>query len=106
MINITFTPKEWEVKIDGHANHGEKGEDIVCSAISTLFYTLAQALYESKEMLDGDLVFSDEDGNGYIKCKPKEEFEGNIGRTYMVIVGGFDLVAENYKKYINFNVVG
>jgi uncharacterized protein YsxB (DUF464 family) len=57
-------------------------------------------------MLDGDLVFSDEDGNGYIKCKPKKEFEGNIARTYMVIVGGFELVAENYKKYINFKVAG
>ena len=105
MINITFNPDKWEVKVEGHANHGEKGEDIVCAAISTLFYTLCEAIYESKEMLACEPSFSEEDGNGYISCKPKEEFEGNMARTYMTIIGGFRLIAENYKKNVKFSVV-
>ena len=106
MIDITFNPKDFTLDITGHAEHGKKGEDIVCSAISTLFYTLAHALYESKEMLSGDLVFSDEDGNGHLSCKPKEEYEGNIARTYWTILVGFDLVAKNYEKYVKLLVVG
>lgn len=106
MINITFNPKTFTLDINGHAEHGKKGEDIVCSAISTLFYTLAQALYESKEMLSEDIVFSDEDGNGHLSCKPKAEYEGNIARTYWTILVGFDLVAKNYEKNVNLLVVG
>ena len=106
MINITFNPNTFTLDITGHAEHGKKGEDIVCSAISTLFYTLGEALYESREMLAEDIVFSDEDGNGHLSCKPKAEYEGNIARTYWTILVGFDLVAKNYKKNVNLLVVG
>lgn len=104
MIRIKFNPNTWELSIEGHAKHGKKGEDIVCSAISTLFYTLGQALYESKDMLSEDLIFIDEEGKGYIKCKPKAEFDGNIARTYMTIITGFRLISENYKKNVKFMV--
>ena len=106
MINITFNPKTFTLDINGHAEHGKKGEDIVCSAISTLFYTLAQALYESKYMLSEDIVFSDEDGNGHLSCKPKAEYEGNVSLIYWTILTGFDLVSKNYEKNVNLLVVG
>lgn len=106
MINITFNPNTFTLDITGHAEHGKKGEDIVCSAISTLFYTLAEALYESREMLAEDIAFSDEDGNGHLSCKPKAEYEGNIARTYWTILVGFDLVAKNYKKNVTLCVKG
>ena len=106
MINIKFNPKAFELDITGHAEHGEKGEDIVCSAISTLFYTLAQSLLDTKDMLKEDIDFSDEDGNGHLSCKPKEEFEANVSLIYWTIINGFDLVANNYEKYVNLSVVG
>lgn len=106
MIKIEFNPKTYTLDVTGHAEHGEKGEDIVCAAISTLFYTLAEALYQSREMLAEDMVFSDEDGNGHLSCKPKAEFEGNIARTYWTILVGFDLVAKNYEKNVEVVVVG
>ena len=43
MINITFKPNTYELEITGHAGHDVKGKDIVCAAVSTLFYTLGQA---------------------------------------------------------------
>ena len=106
MIKIKFNPKTFTLDITGHAEHGKKGEDIVCSAISTLFYTLAEALYESKEMLSEDIVFSDEDGNGHLSCKPKAEYEANVSLIYWTILTGFDLVAKNYEKNVNLLVVG
>lgn len=104
MINIKFDPKTFTLDIDGHAEHGKKGEDIVCSAISTLFYTLGEALYEQKEMMAEDIVFSDQDGNGHLSCKPKAEYEANVSLIYWTILTGFELVAKNYEKNVNLLV--
>lgn len=106
MIHITFKPQTFELEINGHAGQNKKGEDIVCSAISTLFYTLGQALIDSQGMLKDKFIFEDEDGKGYLKCTPKEEFEGNIARTYWTILEGFHLVAQNYEKFVKFEVQG
>ena len=106
MITITFKPNTLELEINGHAGQNKKGEDIVCSAISTLFYTLGQALIDSEEMLEEKLTFKDEDGAGYLSCKPKEKYKGNIVRSYWTILEGFRLVAENYEKYVKLSVVG
>lgn len=105
MINITFKPKTMELEIKGHAGYGKKGKDIVCSAISTLFYTLGEALYESSDMLEEAPIFKDEEGEGYLRCTPKEEYEGNIARTYWTILVGMQMVADQYKKHVKFKVI-
>lgn len=106
MINIIFKPKLFELEIKGHAGQGKKGEDIVCSAVSTLFYTLGQALIDSENMLDQAVEFKDENGNGYLNCKPSKEYEANISLMWLTILKGFELVALNYSKYVNFVVEG
>lgn len=104
MIEITFTPSIYELKISGHAEHGKKGEDIVCSAVSILFYTLAQSLTLSSEMLSESPIITEKDGNGCISCKPKEEYEANVSLIYWTLLNGIELIAENYKKNIRFSV--
>lgn len=106
MIYIVFNPKDLELNVDGHAHHGKKGEDIVCAAISTLFYTLGEALHQSEDMMISPLVFEDNDGKGYIKCFPKEEYTGNIVRTFWTILVGMELVANNYPNNVTFQVRG
>ena len=106
MINIKFNPNTYTLDVTGHAEHDEKGKDIVCAAISTLFYTLAETLYNSKAMLSEDMVFSDEDGNGHLSCKPKAEYEANVSLIYLTILTGFELVAKNYEKNVQVVVVG
>ena len=106
MINITFHPDTFELKVEGHADHGKKGEDIVCAAISTLFYTLAEALCQSEEMMTAPLSFDESDGEGYIRCFPKEEYMGNISRTYWTILVGLQLVAHSYPTNVTFEVRG
>ena len=106
MINITFVPQSLELRVEGHAQHGKKGEDIVCAAISTLFYTLGEALHQSGDMMTSPVVFKDNDGKGYIKCYPKEEYMGNVIRTYWTILVGMELVANNYPNNVTFQVRG
>ena len=106
MINITFNPSTYELKVEGHADFGKKGEDIVCSAVSILFYTLAESLCESQEMLIEHPVIDMEDGNGLISCRPKKEYEGNIARSYWTILNGFQLIAQEYPENVKFSVLG
>lgn len=106
MITITFKPKTLELEINGHAGQNEKGKDIVCSAISTLFYTLAQALYDSESMLEEKPIIKEKDGAGYILCKPKKEYEGNIACIYRTVLVGLQMVAEEYKNFVKFVLMG
>lgn len=106
MINITFNPKDLELNIEGHAQHGKKGEDIVCAAISTLFYTLGEALYQLEDAMESPIVFEDNDGKGRVKCFPKEKYKGNITSTYWTILVGMEMVANNYPKNVTFQVRG
>lgn len=106
MIEITFKPKTLELEVKGHAGQNEKGKDIVCSAISALFYTLAQTLLDSAEMLKEAPIVKNEEGNGYICCSPKVEYEGNVATIYRTILIGMQMVAEEYKKFVKFSVMG
>ena len=105
MIEIKFKPETMMVKVTGHAGMDEKGKDIVCSAVSALFYTLAKAVMDSRDALEDDPVIITNDGDGMVSCKPKKEFEGTIQRTYWTILTGFDLLAQEYKDYVSFAVL-
>lgn len=106
MINITFKPETLELEVKGHAEFKKNGEDIVCAAISALFYTLAQSLVDSEEMLIEAPAFKEENGNGYISSKPKKEFEGNIQRSYWTILVGMELIANEYKDFVKLTLMG
>lgn len=105
MVEVRFKPDKLELKISGHAGQAEKGQDIVCSAVSILFYTLAQAVTDSEEMLTEAPVVNIDDGNGYVSCKPKEEYKATMQRTYWTILTGFELLTQEYKDFVSFAVI-
>lgn len=104
MINIVFKPNTLELSVKGHANYDKKGKDIICAAVSVLFYTLHTALIHSIDMLKEEPVFRDEEGDGFISCKPKEEYKGNISRSYWTILVGMEVIAEEYPEHVTFTV--
>lgn len=105
MVTIEFNPETLELKANGHAG-GIAGADIVCASVSMLFYTLAQCLLESKEMLIEDPVIKDAENEPVkvISCKPKEEAYGTIARTYWTILTGIKLLADYYPEKIFFKL--
>lgn len=105
MIEITFNEKNLELSVSGHAEHGNKGEDIVCSAVSILFYTLAESLTESKEMLVQNPHINMEDGNGTISCVPKGIYEANVSLMYWTVLNGFNLLASEYKNNVSLKII-
>ena len=68
MITIKFLKKNERIiyfEITGHANHGEYGEDIVCSTVSSVSQMTLNGLLEILK-LDGRLQY--EEMEGYIVC--------------------------------------
>ena len=104
MIEITFKPETLELSVSGHANYGKKGKDIVCAAVSALFYTLSESLNQSEDMLYTEPKFSDVEGEGYLRCHPKEEYRGNIEMMYWTILTGMQMIADSYPKHVRFTV--
>ena len=41
--------------VQGHAGHGQPGQDIVCAAVSALVYALAGVLQEKGQLARGDI---------------------------------------------------
>lgn len=99
MVEITYIPSEFTVDIKGHAEYAEKGKDIVCSAVSCLFLTLAEALDKSKECL---LQFEVNTEKGHIKAVPSALYKSTIQRTFFTIETGFSLLADNYPENVAF----
>ena len=68
MIKIKFLKKNERIiyfEITGHANHGEYGEDIVCSSVSSVSQMTLNGLIETLK-LDDRLQY--EEKEGYIVC--------------------------------------
>lgn len=100
MIEVSFNEDKMCLQISGHAEFGEGGKDIVCSAMSILFYTLAENLEQAKEMLVKGPSVHMNNGYGYISCTPKSEFKPNVDLIYIVILNGIQLLADNYSENI------
>ena len=100
MINIVYEPDNYKLTIKGHAG-GKKGQDIVCAAVSALFYTLASSLKSAKHMLH-DINVKDDSGNAMIQCIPKDEYEVNVALVYWTVLNGIQEIAENYSEKVTF----
>ena len=86
----------------GHANHGEAGEDIVCSAISALTQTCCLGLVEVVGLKEGkDLVYSIDDAEG-IHCVLADDTRGErLDRAellFLTMEAGLRSIQESYRK--------
>lgn len=106
MIKINVKPRELRIDIKGHADFAESGKDIVCAACSILYYTLAESLVKSEQMLKEPAHIHMESGEGTIFCNPKEEFRANIEMIFWTVLNGYELLAENYEKNVIFSIEG
>ena len=106
-----FTNKETgniTMKLSGHAGQAKKGEDIVCSAVSILAYTVAQALqfmYEEGGLQKKPHIKLTE-GNTIIVAKPKPESYAEALHTFFVAQVGYHLLSHNYPQYVTLSSFG
>ena len=98
MIKITYTSREPPMLlIQGHSGYSTEGTDIVCAAVSTLFLTLVNSLYE----MTNDLVsVRNEPGDGAIIWRSRVTTTGKILLKGCLI--GLKSIAETYPGNVQF----
>lgn len=93
-IEIRKNKTGFTVKAEGHAGYDEYGKDIVCASISMLCYTLAECIHDGAVM--------EKSGEFYLTCQGADE---NDRQRLRVITEGFRLLANNYSKNVNLNII-
>ena len=100
MIQIRMDVEGMRLEIEGHAGYAPIGQDIVCAAVSTLTYTLAQNL---ALMLCADEYTADlENGHAYIEARPPETLAELCRGIFMTIANGYAMLEAQYGQYIQF----
>ena len=105
MVTVTMLRKDKRTvgfTSSGHANHGEAGEDIVCSAISALTQTCCLGLVEVVGLKEGkDLVYSIDDAEG-IHCVLADDTRGErLDRAellFLTMEAGLRSIQQSYRS--------
>lgn len=111
MVNALFkiTPEEISLSMTGHADYNP-GNDIVCSAISVLAYTLAGALENIKantNLNDFELQHTEDEGDFLCKVSKVELYaEYKIKTIFQTIYIGLKQIENQYPEHINIILVG
>lgn len=102
MIKIQIVEKLFSEKkivyinVSGHSNYAEKGSDIVCAGVSSVFTVVASNIDESN--FEVEL----RDGFGSIKCKKepsdRDNFLMNCFKDYI------QDVVKQYAKYVSLDI--
>lgn len=107
MIKVTFHRNYYRVTVDGHANSGEPGHDLVCAGASTLAYTLAANvanLADNGHVRIESMELSS--GKAEISCKPRSGARATVSRIYQAVCVGFEILARDYPQYISYEILG
>lgn len=99
MVKIIYK-EDFNLTVEGHAGTAVIGQDILCSAVSILIYTLAQSVLENSLCMEKPPIVSLESGKAVIKCRPKQKYKRKIKDIFNTIMTGFDLLANSYEKNI------
>lgn len=103
MTKIVFDSNKLELTIDGHADYAEKGKDIVCSAVSILFYTLAKAIDDTPFALSTDKEVKD--ASIKLTVHPKAQYVANIQLMFWQTMTGFELLANDYPDNVRIDIL-
>jgi len=107
MIRVVYHRGYYKLNIDGHAQSGDAGHDLVCAAASILAYTLAANVLELEAMGHvRDMSIDLDPGQAEIKCCPRTRFKAPIQMIYDSICAGFALLAQQYQDNISYEILG
>lgn len=106
MIKVTYHRDINRVEVEGHAQSGEAGHDLVCASASILVYTLAtfvenmknagQTKYPKVELTEGYAL---------INCRTPIKYKNPVTLAFDTVCAGFDILAQNYPDNISYKIV-
>ena len=92
MIVIKYEEREegFGLWIPGHAKYAEEGKDIVCAAVSALYYALTNYCIQNAKRCD----YEADPGDSYVIAR------GLDMEAFYSILTGFEVIAEQYKDHV------
>lgn len=94
MINVEIKPRE--VIITGHAKSNAKGKDLVCCAVSTLYYSLVANLLNNVKK-NKDIEYDGEEGHARVKALV---FNRELHRCFKFFKVAIRELEKQYPTYI------
>lgn len=106
MITVTYRPTKHELKIKGHAGFAEHGNDVICAAVSMVFYNLCQMLLEyDKKAFVGKVDMQNISGSACVKVTPASGYESWIDHDFLYALTGFRMLMAQFPDYVNLKVM-
>lgn len=108
MKEMTTAFMDWEnltLKVEGHAEYGEKGKDIVCAAESMLVCALAETLENAAQRGRTTIRLEQEDGKAMISANPCMECRAEIKAYFRLCVTGLKMLQQEYREHIKVREV-
>ena len=105
MITVVYNRTRHTLTMEGHAQSGEPGHDLVCASASILAYTLASSVSNMAEVEQvREPVLKLNKGEARVSCKPRTRFTSAVTLIFDSICAGFELLATNYPENISYQL--
>lgn len=105
MIKVVYDRKATKLTVEGHANSGEPGHDLVCASASILVYTFASfAKNTHKARQIKKLRIKLDAGDAEVSFKARPRYRVAVTLVCDAICGGFELLARNYPQYVSYEI--
>lgn len=107
MITVTYHRKWHRLSVEGHAETGEPGFDLVCAAATILARTLAAHVAElsAEKRIVKEPHIKLQEGCAEISCKPVHRFASMVELIYDSVIRGFLLMSEQFPEAVTYNEV-
>lgn len=107
MITVTYYRKDNRVIMDGHAESGPVGSDLVCASASILIQTLAA--FVNNMVAAGQTkcpIVKLSDGHAFIDCNAPKRYKSLVMLAFDTVCAGFELLAHDYPDNISYEIRG
>lgn len=106
-IKITHYPEYNQITIEGHAEAGPKGQDIVCAGVSALLHTLiANVTHWQDQGYLMDCRYEERDGYAQVSYVPKSRWNHILAAITEAICVGWQGIAEEYPEHVSYVRLG
>lgn len=106
MIRIVYHRKYHRVTVEGHAQSGEIGHDLVCAAVSALAYTLGAAIANMEAAGQvRNAVVDLKSGRAELACRAPHRLNATVTLVFDTVCAGFTLLAGKYRENVSFETL-
>lgn len=107
MIRVVYHRIYHRITVDGHAESGEFGRDLICASCSILARTLAENVQGLEQAgVVRNMAAELQSGKAEILCTPVSRFRSTVTMIFDSICAGFALLARDFPDFITYEVQG